>query len=89
VQLARRYQKDVDILGVAGRDDVAAMRDFVARHDLPFPNVADTGRRIWRAARARGQPVWVFVAPDGTAELFYRPSDEQVRTHLEALALAI
>lgn len=88
MQLARRYGDQVDILGVSGRDDVSAMRDFVAKYDVPFPSVADTDLVIWRAAGVRGQPAWVFIDPDGSAELYYAPGEDQVRARLDALVRA-
>jgi hypothetical protein len=88
VQLARRYDGRVTFLGVAGRDDVGPMREFVAKYGVPFPSVADTRLDVWKKARVRGQPAWVFVRPDGTAELYYRPDDATVRAKLASLATA-
>ena len=86
VRLARRYDGKVTFLGVAGRDGVGPMREFVQKYGVPFPSVADTELAVWRQARVRGQPAWVFVQPDGTAELFYRPDDATVQAKLAALA---
>ena len=50
------------IIGVPSRDTVAAMRDFVARHDLShIPQAADVDGEVWAANEVIGQPAWVFV----------------------------
>jgi hypothetical protein len=86
VQLARRYEDDVTFLGIAGRDGEPAMREFVERYDLPFPSVADVDLEVWKRGRVRGQPVWIFVEPDGSGRLHYRPSGRTVRSELRRLA---
>jgi peroxiredoxin len=88
VQLARRYDGTVEFLGVAARDEVSAMADFVDRYDIPFPNIADVDAQIWKRSGVRGQPAWVFVDRNGRGRLFYRPDDATVRAELDRLARA-
>ena len=62
------------------------MVDFVKKYGLPFPNGADLDRSVWKKFGVRGQPAWVFIQPDGTGKLFYRPNDATVRAQLDSLA---
>ena len=64
------------------------MVDFVKKYDLPFPNGADLDLRVWKKLGVRGQPAWVFIQPNGTGRLFYRPDDATVRAQLDSLAAA-
>ena len=86
MQLARRYDGTVEFLGVAGRDDLGPMKEFVDRYTVPFPSVADLDTEIWRRAGVRGQPAFVFIEPDGSARLFFRPSEATVEAQLDRLA---
>ncbi|MPZ74846.1 MAG: hypothetical protein GEU74_16815 [Nitriliruptorales bacterium] len=50
------------IVGVAGRGEIPAMAEFVARHQLDhIDHVADVDGAVWDANRIGGQPAWVFV----------------------------
>ena len=49
------------IVGVAGRDTAEPMGEFVARHDLPFDNVADVDGDVWAVNGVGGQPAWTFI----------------------------
>ena len=64
------------------------MVDYVHKYSLPFPNGADLDLGVWKKFGVRGQPAWVFIRPDGTGRLFYRPDDATVRSQLDALAVA-
>lgn len=49
-------------MGIAGRDGVEAMRDFVERHGLTeVPMAADVDGEVWSAWNVPGQPAWVFL----------------------------
>ena len=85
MQLARQYGTEVPIVGIAGRDGRGAMRDFVRRYGLSFPNGADDDLSVWHRFGVRGQPAWVFIRPDGTGHLFYRPTTATVREQFETL----
>lgn len=59
---------DVRVVGVAGRDDVGPMEEFVARHGLEdITHVVDADGSIWGSYGISYQPAWVFVEPDGNA----------------------
>jgi peroxiredoxin len=79
----------VEIIGVASRDDVAAMEEFVARHDFDdVAHIADTEGRIWAQFGVVAQPAWVFVDGEtGATErvLGELPVDD-LRVRIEALA---
>ena len=56
----------VTIVGVSGRDTVAAMLQFVDRHGVDtIDHVADVDGEVWDINGIGGQPAWVFV--DGTS----------------------
>lgn len=58
---------DVTIIGVAGRDDVGPMQDFVAEHGLEdMTHVVDADGAVWASYGISYQPAWVFVDADGT-----------------------
>ena len=67
--MARQYEGKVQLVGVAGRDSVAAMKGFVERHGLDFvPHAADTSGDLWADLGVRHQPTWIFVnGTDGRA----------------------
>lgn len=50
------------VVGVAGRDTVDAMAEFVDRHGLDLiDHVADVDGQVWGANGIGGQPAWVFI----------------------------
>lgn len=58
---------DVTIVGVAGRDDVGPMQDFVAEHGLEdMTHVVDADGAVWASYGISYQPAWVFIDGDGT-----------------------
>ena len=60
--MARQREGDVTIVGVSSRDTVAAMAEFVARHDLDLiDHVADVDGTVWAINGIGGQPAWVFI----------------------------
>ena len=59
---------DVTIIGVAGRDDVEPMREFVAEHGLQdMTHVVDVDGSVWASYGISYQPAWVFIDEDGDA----------------------
>ena len=86
--MARQYEGKVQLIGLAGRDSVAAMRDFVQRHGLGLvPHVADADGKVWAELDVRYQPSWIFVnGSDGavSSELGDLEVDE-LRSRLDAL----
>lgn len=66
----QQFDGKIDIIGVASRDEVPAMEDFVARHGLSdMINIADVDGQIWEQFGVVAQPAWVFLdAEAGTGE---------------------
>jgi peroxiredoxin len=85
----QQFDGKIDIIGVASRDEVPAMEDFVARHGLSdMVNIADVDGQIWEQFGVVGQPAWVFLdAEAGTGErvLGAIPTPD-LETRLEALS---
>lgn len=69
---ARRFGADIAFVGVAGQDSVAAMRAFVADHDLTLmPHVADVDGALSQAHfQIQGHSSWIFI--DGETGEFVR-----------------
>lgn len=60
--MARQYEGRVQLIGVPGRDSVAAMRRFVDKYGLGFvPHAADPDATLWAKLGVRYQPTWIFV----------------------------
>ena len=66
---AARSAGDVEFVGVAAQDEVAAMQDFVRRFDLgSFTHIADTDAEVWKRFGVTYQPAYAFISSDGTVE---------------------
>ncbi len=53
---------DVTVIGVAGRDDLGPMRDFIAEHGLEdMTHVVDANGAVWASYGISYQPAWVFI----------------------------
>lgn len=62
--------EDVTLVGVAGRDEVGPMRDFVAEHGLErMTHVVDGDGSVWASYGISYQPAWVFIDGDGNASV--------------------
>ncbi|MCM6779067.1 redoxin domain-containing protein [Nocardia sp. CDC159] len=59
---AARAHPDTEFVGIAGRDTISAMREFVDEYDLPFPNLVDTDGTLWHRFDVSTQPTFVFVS---------------------------
>jgi hypothetical protein len=65
-----KYDGQVKFVGVAGRDELAPIQDFVADLDVgSFPHVVDDKLEIWGAYGVRSQPTFAFLNDDGTVEV--------------------
>ena len=86
-QVVRRYEGQVQFVGVGSRDGATQLEGFVARHDLTsFPNVADESGDLRSKLGVFGQPTWIFVDADGTSEkVFGALGEEGLVERLEEL----
>ena len=70
-QVAAEYAGQVAVIGVAGRGDVASMRQFVADTGTgSFPHLVDAEGRLWNRFDVVSQPAFVFVDRAGDVETF-------------------
>ncbi|MGH9042837.1 MAG: TlpA family protein disulfide reductase [Acidimicrobiia bacterium] len=53
-------------MGFGTQDTFGDAEDFVARHDVPFKMLWDSGFESWEAFGISRQPAAVLLAPDGT-----------------------
>jgi hypothetical protein len=72
--VARQYDGQVTIVGIAGRDRIDRMQEFVERHGLDGVTlqVADVDGVVWHAYDVFYQPAWVFIDGDTGAEELVR-----------------
>jgi hypothetical protein len=60
--VARQFADQVEIIGVAARDEPAAFDGFVERHDLAHvTHIADLDGSVWGRFGISGQPAWVLI----------------------------
>ena len=65
--MQEQYADRVEIIGVAGRDDLSAMEAFVSDLGVgAFPHVANEDLDIWSSYEVRSQPAFVFINDDGS-----------------------
>jgi thiol-disulfide isomerase/thioredoxin len=86
---AEALDDDVDIIGVASRDDVSAMQAFVDEHGLDdIVHLADGEGQVWQRFGVVAQPAWVFIDGEtGRAERVLGTIPEATLVErLEALA---
>jgi thiol-disulfide isomerase/thioredoxin len=61
---------DVTFLGVAGLDEVAAMKEFVEKYPVKdFTQLADTDGSIWTKFGVTQQPAYAFLDADGGVDV--------------------
>lgn len=87
--MARQYADEISVLGMAGRDDVGPMQEFVARHDLGHvTHAVDEDGALWERFDVPYQPAWVFL--DASGEVVRRHpgplSEDELRAALDELA---
>ncbi|CAN5752710.1 hypothetical protein BH24ACT5_BH24ACT5_25460 [soil metagenome] len=69
--VAARYADRLQIVGVAGRGEVADMDEFVADTGTGgLTHVADLDGSIWSAFGVFAQPAFAFINDDGSVETF-------------------
>ena len=72
--MERRYEGQIQFLGIAWQDTREAMHEFVDRYGLRMPTVVDEDGSLFASFGFSYQPAWAFVN-DG----------ENVRTYFGAL----
>ncbi len=67
--MQQQYGEDVQFIGVAGRDDLDAIREFIDTLEVDaFPHAVDETGTIWASFNITTQPSFVFLNDDGTGE---------------------
>jgi peroxiredoxin len=79
----------VTFVGVAGRSDVAAMQDFVAKYHLNFTNLNDADGSIWARFGVPWQPAYVFERSDGTSTFVNNPTSAMSQQELSDRVAAL
>ncbi len=65
-----KYGEDVLVIGVAGRDDLEPIQDFITNLDVGgFNHVADEDLVVWKEYGIRSQPSFAFINDDGVVEV--------------------
>lgn len=61
------FGDDVAVVGVAGRDELAAIQGFIDERGVGgFPHIVDETGEIWSGFDVRSQPAFVFIDDDGS-----------------------
>lgn len=86
--MQQKFDGQVNIIGVAGRDDLRDMEAFVADHGVSgFDHIADVDTEIWQAYGVTSQPAFVFINDDGSTEtLISALGEDGLTQRVEALA---
>ncbi len=67
--MQQKFGDQVNIIGVAGRDDLRDMEEFVANNGVEaFDHLADEENEIWATFGVTSQPAFVFINDDGSTE---------------------
>ncbi len=66
---ARRYRREVTFLGIDWREPEAALRAYVARYGLSYPNLRDGDGSVAQAYGLTGVPETWFIGPHGVARV--------------------
>ena len=70
VAKAAQTHPSATFLGVAARDQVPAMNQFVATYKMGgFTHLADVDASVWRHFGITEQPAFAFIAADGSAQV--------------------
>ena len=85
-----------EVVGVSA-DSAASHQKFIAKHDLPFPLIADTEKRLselmgtWGEKSLYGRKYMgmfrttFILNPDGTIERIFPPKEIKTKTHAEQI----
>lgn len=67
----------VTFVGVAGLDQIPAMKEFVDKYKLEgFSELADTDGTVWAKFGVTRQPAFAFIHPDGSIDVVKGPLSE-------------
>lgn len=89
VAKAAKANQAVTFVGVAALDQVAAMRNFVAKYGLDFTNLADVDGSVWQHFGVTIQPAFAFIGKDGSVDVVKRTlSENDLAQRLATLATA-
>jgi thiol-disulfide isomerase/thioredoxin len=70
-EIAERYGADIELVGVAGRGELDAMREFVDDTGTgSITHLADLDGDVWSAFGVYGQPAFAFIDDSGDVEVF-------------------
>jgi thiol-disulfide isomerase/thioredoxin len=70
-EVAERYADQVRLVGVPGRGELDAMREFVDDTGTgAITHLADIDGSIWSAFGVYGQPAYAFIDDSGTVDVF-------------------
>jgi thiol-disulfide isomerase/thioredoxin len=77
----------VSWVGVAAQDQLPAMEDFVAKHEMSgFPHIADLDASVWRRFGVSAQPAFAFIGADGKADVIIgSPTEDDIRARVAKL----
>ena len=85
-----QYADQVDIIGVAGRDDLGSVNGFIENLGVDgFEHIYDETGDIWMEFGIRSQPAFVFIGADGESEAVFGSQGEGgMSERLDALLAA-
>nr|MBA3289283.1 redoxin domain-containing protein [Acidimicrobiia bacterium] len=70
-EVAERYADRIQVIGVPGRGELDAMREFVDDTGTgAITHLADIDGSIWSAFGVYGQPAYAFIDDSGTIDTF-------------------
>lgn len=75
---AAQTHPTVTFVGVAARDQVPAMKQFVAKYQMAgYTQLADLDGSVWRHFGITQQPAFAFIAPNGSTQIVRDVISEQ------------
>jgi hypothetical protein len=88
VAKAAQASTGVTFVGVAARDQLPAMKQFVASYHMgSFTHLADLDGAVWQRFGITEQPAFAFVSANGTVDIVKGTlSEQQLTEHLTRLA---
>ncbi len=76
--MQKKYEGQVAVVGVAGRDELSAMSRFINDTGVGgFPHIADVDGSVWSGFGVGSQPSFVFINDDGSAGIFVGAMGEE------------